>query len=272
MKIALGTVLFTWLLMVQSADACLRPTVDDRAVQWSTSIVIAKLSKIEAPVQLTGSVQERRGNMGILGTAETVYLQRVYQFTVEKTLDGHAKPGDSISVLRVTTKTTEPLNSCGQHLTAEGVGHSFLLLLRPFAAFTLALPNVITRPTDPSLQCIIHMEEVSALKPEDLAAIENTIGSVHAAADQFDPKVAERLLTKIANTKPETAGPSVRAFEKFGLKAIPSLNAAIAREQVGALSHTRLSTVKSEMEPPITLFGMIQPEPEEGTDAKGRRR
>ena len=272
MKIAIGCFLIVIFSLVEQSTACLRATVDERAVQWSTRIVTAKLSKIDAPVQLEGRVQEQRGNLGLLGTAQTLYFMRVYHFTVEKSLDGDAKPGESISVLRISSRTEEPQMNCAQHLTSAGLNHSFLLLLRPFSTFTKALPDVIKAPQDKSLQCIVHMEEVAALKSEEMTAIETTIASTRAGEAQFSPHPAERLLTKIANTKPETAGPSVRAFEKFGLKGLAALDAAIAREPVGSLSHTRLSTMKNEMVPPVTLLGQVQPEPAEEGGAGSRRR
>jgi hypothetical protein len=271
MKLATGITLFFCLLMGSPAWACIRPTIDERAVQWSTSIVIAKLEKIDPPAQLAGSIQERRGNLGILGTAETVYFSRVYHFMVEKKLDGAGAAGESISVLRLTSRTEEPQMNCGQHLTPDAMGKSFILLLRPFSMFPGALPFGITRPPGLSLQCIIHMEEMATLKPEDLTTIQNTIDSTRAAEASFDQKTADRLLGKIGDTVNNLrAAPSIRAFEKFGMKGMPALDAAIAGSPQSTPAYSHLMAVKNEMMPPTSLFGQIGTEPKEGAD--GRRR
>jgi len=273
MKIAPGTLLIAFFLLAEPALACLRPTIDERAVQWSTSIVIAKLNSIDAPVQLDGSVKERRGNLGILGTAETFYFSRVYHFTVTQVLDGTATVGEAVSVLRVTSRTEEPQLNCGQHLTPKSVNGSFLLLLRPFSTFTQALPNPITPPKDPSLQCIIHMEELASLKPDDLKAVQNTIESTHAAESQFNQKTADRLLAKIAYTANNlVASPSIRAFEKFGLKGLAALDTAMGREPLGSPAYSRLQVVRSDLMPPTSLISMIGSEPAEAADAPNRRR
>ena len=123
------------------------------------------------------------GTWGFLGLPRPS-ISRVYHFTVEKKLDGAGAAGESISVLRLTSRTEEPQLNCGQHLTPEAMGKSFILLLRPFSMFPQTLPFAITPPKDLSLQCIIHMEELATLKPDDLTAIQNTIDSTRAAEAQ----------------------------------------------------------------------------------------
>ena len=120
---------------------------------------------------------------------------------------------------------------------------------------------MITPPKDPTLQCVIHLDEMDALKPDELKAIENTISGARLAEEQFNPQAAQRLLTKIANSLDPQAAPSIRAFEKFGAKGLPAIDAAIAREPLGTLSYIRLAKVRDEMAAPTSLIGMVGPEP-----------
>src|SRR5579864_8825407 len=73
-----------------TAAACLRPQLDERAMQWSSEIVEARLVSIDPDVKL-GDTQERRGPIGALGTATTSYFARVHRFDVTGSIQGTLK-------------------------------------------------------------------------------------------------------------------------------------------------------------------------------------
>src|SRR5206468_9891634 len=104
--------------------ACLRPTMDERAVQWSTAIVKAKLLSV-GPRTTLGQITERQGPRGALGQAKTTFSYRTYQFEVTESLDGPYKKGQKVPVVRIFAVTDAPL-ICSQHLHQGSVKSEFL--------------------------------------------------------------------------------------------------------------------------------------------------
>jgi hypothetical protein len=121
---ALGIV-FIALTFTTLGWACLRPTADRRAIQWSDAIVHAKLQTI------------------VDSEAE------VYAFVVTDTIDGSLQPTQQILVHHVIPDASAP--ACGGHLTADDLGKSYRLLLRGHAGHPYILVNIaVDDPADTS--------------------------------------------------------------------------------------------------------------------------
>ena len=247
-------------LFSAGAAACMRPQLDERAVQWSSAIVEARLSSISADVRI-GQIQERQGALGVLGVSTTSYFYRTYDFRVIRVLDGTMKKGDSFPVIRlfsqVEAQGAQQPGGCGQHLAPDSVGKEFLLLVRPLSESKIIVPNGITPPDVKGAMWVVHLEPMESVSPAILSGLETTIASVRAARDQATPQQVDHLIGQIAGAGTETrAGPSVRALERIGPSVIPAVQKAAAA-QTDAQARDRLVQVVSDLTPPDPI-GMIE--------------
>ncbi len=260
---ALATVVLSPVL----AAACVRPTMDERAVQWSSAIVEARLGSIGPEVKLGGEVQERRGPLGAMGVATTSYFYRVYQFDVSRSIDGPFKQGQKVPVIRLFSKTEEPATlgggRCAQHLGPDGVGKEFVLMMRPLSESKAVVPNGVKPPDVTGAMCVIHLEPRESLKPGAMEEFANTIAGVRAAEQQFEPAQVDRLIGKIEVAPDDArAGPSVRALERMGIKVLPAVQQASMKSTSGA-ARTRLMQVLGDLTPPepINMIEAVKAEP-----------
>src|SRR5438552_1089835 len=85
--------------------ACLRATLDERAIQWATLIVQAKLQRISDAVDM--------------GDKNASYL--IYTFEVSASLDGNAKANQKVQVLRLIAKSDEE-SGCAAQFSSKSIG------------------------------------------------------------------------------------------------------------------------------------------------------
>jgi len=247
-------------LSTLSALACMRPTMDERAVQWSDAIVEAKLASIGSEVKL-GEVQERRGALGALGTANITYFYRLYTFDVTRTLDGSLKAGEKLQVVRLFSKTEEPAvsgaatpapppstDSCSQLLIQQNVGKQFIVLARELSKFKAVVPNGVTPPNVKNATWIVYLASKDSINATAMEQLTSTITSVRETESHIDPARVERLIGQIEYAQnDERAGPSVRALEKLGTKVVPTVQQAAMKTNGQARS--RLLQVVSDLTP-----------------------
>lgn len=238
--------------------ACMRPAADERAVQWSTAVVEARLGSIGPETKL-GDVQERRGALGALGVATVSYFCRTYTFEVTRSLDGPFKVGEKVPVVRLFSRTQEPPigggGGCAQHLSPEGVGKEFLLMVRALSEFKAVVPNGVKPPDVKGAMWVVHLEAKDSVKPEAMRQLMTTIEGVRAAEQQYDPARADRMILQIQSTVTDAqAGPSVRALERMGLKVLPAVQAAAMK--VNGAARTRLLGVVNDLTPPEPVNGV----------------
>ena len=247
------------------ANACMRPEMDERAVQWSAAIVQAKLVSVGPKVDL-GQIQERQGFGGTLGIATTTYFYRLYQFTVTGSLDGRLTAGDKFAVIRLFSITENPTIGCAQHLSHSGIGKEFLLLLRPLSDYQMIAPNGIKKPDAKGAMTVIHLEPMDQLKEEDVKALKRRIQGVRAAEKQMSPATVQRLITSVEKARDDAgAEVSERALEHFGPKVIPAVQAAAEKAKPNAQS--RLLQVVGELTAPDPMTMLLtQPPPRYGAE------
>ena len=87
------------LSLAATALACLRPTLDERAIQWSTVIAEARLESI----------------------GDVVDARQAYTFKLGDVLDGPLKPGNVVRVVRVFSDGASP-SRCPVTLKGKQVG------------------------------------------------------------------------------------------------------------------------------------------------------
>src|SRR6476620_8828688 len=92
-----------------AAQACERDQVDERAIQWSTQILEAKLVEVSERVQMRAlAVKPAAGGTG---EVSAVYWNRVYSFQVDKVIESagnSVKPKHRVEVVRFFGKVDDP--------------------------------------------------------------------------------------------------------------------------------------------------------------------
>jgi hypothetical protein len=226
--------------------ACLRPTMDERAVQWSTAIVKAKLLSI-SPKTTLGQITERQGPRGTLGQVKTVFTFRTYEFAVTESLDGPFKKGQKVPVVRIFAVTDAPL-ICSQNLHQGSVGSEYLLLLRPVEAFELMMHPNIKRPEKGSM-IIVHLEPVEGLAKKAMADLGDKIVQARSGeADATPANVQRRIQTILKATDDAKAQPAMRALIQMGPKVVPAVEAA--EKNANPQATQRFSDILQELIPP----------------------
>src|SRR5437773_388722 len=158
-------------LMANSAGACLRDQMDERAVQWSSLIVRGTLKSVD----------------------KTEALMPVYSIEVEEVLDGAAKKGDRISVVRILG---QPIDKggvrCVEKLAESRIGKSFLMMLRPAADTRLPIKTVLKDFV------IVHSELASDVSADQLETLKSTIAQVREAEKGFSEENARSQAQALA--------------------------------------------------------------------------
>jgi hypothetical protein len=243
------------LLASGTATACLRETLDDRAVEWSKLIVVAKLSSIASPTSL---VPPRDADV----KSNSLKSYQLYNFEVVTVLDGTAKAGVHLPIIRFMSDPDMQKNAiCEQPLTPKQIGKSFLLFLRPESDLRWS-----TRADQPDLRtqqvhdlkafAVVHLESMRDLGDEGFADAKYTISSTRQAEAQFDPanaKVQVQVLLEAADDTEQAE--AEHAILEMGPKALPALNHALAaaRERV---DRVRLTKMIDAVSPPSLTLAM----------------
>ena len=216
-------------LFTESSLACLRPTMDERAVQWSTAIVEAKLVSIGQRVPV-GAIAERQGPRGALGQVNTTFSYRPYEFEVTDALDGPLKKGQKVPVVRLFAVTDASLVVCSQHLTPAGVGKSFLLMLRPMDDYQFVWPNRVKKPDVKGAMVLVHLDPMENVTKDTLADLGAKIVEARAAEADASPKVIQREIQLVIKAPTdEKAEPAVRSLTAMGMKVLPLVSEAQAK-------------------------------------------
>jgi hypothetical protein len=227
------------------AFACMRDSVDDRAVQWSTLIVVAKLTAVNQPQTLADPVK-----------------YQLYDFQIDSTIDGTAKAGDTIHVIRFMTGDSQKSSICGEALEDKQICKSFLLLLRPESDLRWSESDSNPDPRTPELHTIkafmvVHLDLAYDLGSEGLDDAKYTISSVRAAEAQFKVDDAKLQVQTMINAADDTEeSQAEQAILEMGPKALPVLKDALANaEDVG---RGRINKVIRQISPPAILASMHQ--------------
>jgi len=235
-------------LTAGACQACLRPTMDERAVQWSTAIVQAKLVSIGQRTML-GQLAERQGARGALGQVNTTFSYREYDFEVTDAIDGPLKKGQKFPVVRLFSVTDASLVVCSQHLSPIGIGREFLLLLRPLADFELEWPNRVKKPDIKGAMMIVHLELAESVKKEAMADLGAKIVEARAGESDASPKNIQRQIKLVQKAADDAkAEPAVRTLIQMGLKVIPAVQAA--EEKTTGPAQERFRKIVDELTPP----------------------
>jgi hypothetical protein len=238
-------------LLIAPAGACLRTSLDDRAVEWSTLIVLAKMTAIHDP-QTIASITTRPSEKSGGGGATQFQL---YDFEVTSNIDGAAKTGDAIRVIRFIEGAAAAKNSiCGQTFTPRTVGKLFFLMLRPESDLRWADRDNGPDPRTADLHAlgayfVVHLELASDLGNDGIEDAKYTVTSTRAAEAQFKPDDAKLQAQTLIEAQDDTEeGQAEHALLEMGPKAIEPLKAYMS--QVDEQGRARIQRVIRQLLPP----------------------
>jgi hypothetical protein len=219
----LATMVVLLLALNHRAAACLRATLDARAVQWSTLIVQAKLSAV-GPLK----------DLSAASTRQSIHAWRyqTYQFEVLFVLDGSGEVGQTVTTVRfIAPDASGDSSECGQSLTTDQMGKTFVLLLRPEADVpwsTAADDPRTAQIHDLKAFMVVHLEGADDLGADGLADLKNTISDTRTAESQFNPAQAKIQALALAQAADDTeADQAEHTLLEMGPKALDAIQSVL---------------------------------------------
>jgi hypothetical protein len=250
----IGSISLSIALICQPLLACLRSTLDDRAVEWSTLIVIAKLSSVGKPTPLI-TPTSRPSDKSISSNNF-----QLFDFEVTSTLDGASKPGDHVSVVRFSSGSDAGNSSiCHQLLAESQIGKSFLVLLRPEKdlAWGGGFDPRTSQVHDINAFMIVYLESMDDIGSDGLDDAKYTISSTRAVEAQFSADDARTQAEAVINAADDTEqSQAEQALLDMGPKALPVLKDEMGK--AGEVEKERLRKVIDAVSPPSILWAMKQ--------------
>jgi hypothetical protein len=248
LRVGAAAIILVITFLAGSGFACLRDSLDDRAVQWSSEIVMVKLAGMNDPKPMDSS-------------SSTQY--QTYDFEITASYDGPAKVGEKVSVIRfIAGPDTQKSSICGQAFTTAQVGKSFLLFLRPEADLRWSDRGADSDPRTPEVHAlkafvVVHLESAYELGTEGLEDAKYTISSTRVAEAQFkadDAKLQAQTMINAADDTEETQ--AEHALTEMGPKVVPVLEDLMKSADPDA--RNRLQKVIRAVSPPTLSASMYQ--------------
>ena len=254
------------------ASACLRQILDEKAVQWSSVIVEARLIEVSERIELKSLVGKFASEPG--GEVRAAYWYRLYSFEVERVLDGNKdaiKPRHRLEVVRIfgkvegaaTRATTRPatqINHCGQMIHRTDVRKHFVLLLRRESELKIRPPPVWADPKNTDVRdgelhlhkayTVIHALERSRTTDAQIADLEKLIAATRAADKKTSDAQIKKLVATFATEKDEsTTAKATDELKKIGYKSIAAVKSLRDKKETPAATKERLAKLAVELSP-----------------------
>ncbi|HSV16462.1 MAG TPA: hypothetical protein VLI90_19525 [Tepidisphaeraceae bacterium] len=193
------------------APACLRPSPNKRAIQWSTAIVHAKLRTVAA-----------RGAGG-----------EQYGMEVVDVLEGPLKPGETVNAKHTIPSGNR--DQCAGVLTNDDAGKTFLFLLRQGAH-------------DGDWQ-VVTDQAIDPADPTDAEAFKQLLAETRKAeAALTDDQVKAQALA-LANAEDDTEAQQAEdTLLDMGPKAVPAIRSVL--ESSTPIGKHRLEKIIKDVTPP----------------------
>jgi hypothetical protein len=259
-----------------AARACLRDQIDERAIQWSSQIVEAKLVEVSERIEMKAViVKPRSATKGSERSA--VYYYRVYSFEVEKVFEsaGHAlKPEYRFEVLRffgkidrgdappaVSPAPAAAPHRCDDQLGRAALGHSFVLLLKHEHGIKMEKPPVWndaknTDPRDAEVHAtrgyaVIYLMPREKATDADMATLRKTLIETRAAEKKVHDSEMRKSIEAIVHASSDSdAQTPINALRAVGFKAVSHIKSARDRKGVSPAAKERLAKLAIELSPP----------------------
>ncbi len=224
------------LLIWADARACMREQLDDRAIQWASLIVEAKLTKIDDAQPLPTTQP---------GSAVKEVL---YHFQVQSMFDGIGVAGDEIRVVRFLGEPTAAGTPCAISLDKSSVGKSMILTLRK--ADQVTLPKNASIENAKEMFVLVHLADAKDYDANGRADLKRQIGEVRKSESAVDDKQIAQQVHAAAFAEDDTeANEAEEAIKQMGPKAIPELQKVMP--DAPPAGKTRLKRLTEELTPPM---------------------
>lgn len=230
MRSLMAGVLLAGLLMIGQAQACLRATVDERAVQWSGAIVRATLIAVKEPVANAGT--------SVALVAST--------WKVTHSFDGPLKPDTEVTVYTFPTPSTDTPPSDCQVLPS--VGKVAVLLLRPAKWCEFAQRKDVEKSPGDAYVMVTRLTDDPESEPA-VKELQSRIEAVRKAEATFNEKDARFQAETLANALDDTeADHADAALLDMGPKAVATMREVL--EKANPRGKERLQRIIEELSPP----------------------
>lgn len=223
---------FVLFFQSQPASACLRPELDERAIQWSPIIVKANLVSAKDPASI------KLVPLGLV----------VSTWKITEVFDGPLKVDAEITVYSFvpTLVAGEPMpNPCAEMPPA---GKSRILLLRPAKECTFAQrKDVLDLPGD--AYCVVQHVVEEDINDDAVKDLKQKIATVRKAEAAYSEKEAALQAETLVNAVDDTeADHADAALLDMGPKALPAMKATLAKTT--GPGKNRLERIIDELSPP----------------------
>jgi hypothetical protein len=240
--LCLSVLAFGLLLPLEhTSHASLTATIDKRAVQWSTSIVLAKLDNLGTKMDLPagdGSTKRPSGRPVATG-------YRIVTFDVLENIDGSSQTGDTIRT--VSLIGGQPGDGIGPAMPPEAVGKKFILLLRPFELTGVDVPDNTPLNVGTNAMVIVSLLGEADMNSETVNDLKTFVAKTRASTVNSDQLNAQ--VDTVANAHDDTeAGEAEKAIADIGPDALPALQARLAT--ANDAGKTRLKHLIDDLSPP----------------------
>ena len=276
-----GACALVLLAISRPAFSCLRDGPDARAIQWSTAIVEARLTRVEEPVELARLKHAEPGKAPL----EHIYWYELYTFDVSDVLDGRGlRRAQDVKVIRFFGRV-EHVNAeiipCSQHLRREQVGQSFILLLRPERELRVEVEVTPDRPIGDirneavhklGAYAIVNLVPREEMDPDEKGALRRLIEEVRGADRAFSAQKARRAAERVASTAdaPESEA-EANELLAMGPRAIPEMTRVWNNLRGPRSGRDRLQTLIVQLTPPPIPVAVELPTALERKDQAPRR-
>jgi hypothetical protein len=241
-SIALLCVLSFAQLSPQVARGCLTANIDKRAVQWSTSIVQAKLTSLGDKIDIPSTDAPTTRPSG----RPTAVAYRIVSFEVTDVVDGTALPGDVVKIVALIGG--KPGDGICPALLPESVGKKFILLLRPFDQTGVDVPDNTALDADKGAMVIVSQLGEADMNSETMNDLKSFVAKTRAAAPTSSDQVAAQV-DAVANAHDDTeASEAEKAITDIGPDAVPALEARL--KTANDAGKTRLRQLIQDLSPP----------------------
>jgi hypothetical protein len=237
--------------MIVSAE-CPCTTVNNLAVQWSSLIVQAKLLAIGAPIDMHASPSTMPG----AADASSAFQYQLDDFQITQVLDGKAKSGDRLEIVRFMQAGSSAETLCGEELTAAQAGKSYVLLLRPNGDLDWSRMPGQSDPRPADLKkgnpySVMNIDSSDDLGADGIASIKDTITDARRADAGFTQDDARTQAHILATASDETeSGDARESLMDMGPKAIPSIRAELSASGNQDVQRTALEATLRALSPP----------------------
>ena len=223
------------VLIWADARACMRDELDTRAVQWSSLIVEAKLTKIDDP---TGVATTRPG---------AAVKQIIYHFQVQTLFDGIGSPGDEVKVVRFFRRGDDAGKEDPVSFDKSRVGKSMILALR--RGELAKLPDGAKLDDSKKTFVVVYVADAKDFDANDRADLKRVIADVRKSESGAVEKQITQQVHAAAFAEDETeAAEAEDAIRQMGTKALPELQKALP--DAPSAGKTRVKRLIDELTPP----------------------